>query len=73
VCREHGVLDGVLGVLCCSASHPREPVQSDPMTLVQLGERVAITGEMSADQVGVGAYRADGFRLAGEAGHGREH
>jgi hypothetical protein len=66
--RQHGFLDGVFGVLCGSASQPGEPVQPDPMTLVQLGERAAIAGEVGTEQVGVAANR-----VAGGTGHGSGH
>ena len=54
--RKHGFLQGVLGVLRDPGGQPRQPVQLSLMALEQFGEGVAVTCDMSGQQLGVTAF-----------------
>src|SRR6202040_359514 len=54
--REHRVLQRVLGVLAGAGGQAGQPVQLTLVTVKQLIERVAVTGDMGCQQLGVTAF-----------------
>lgn len=61
---QHGVLDGVVGVLGGVTAPPRHAVEPIAVTPEQLPEGVAVAGEMGVEQFRVAAVR--------HAGHGAD-
>ena len=65
VSGEHGLLQGVIGVLGGLAAPSGQPIKLGPVAAKQLSEGVTITGDMCGEQVGIATT------VDGEAGHGR--
>ena len=59
VCRQHGVLQRVLGILGGAAGEPGKPVQLPVMTVEQLVEGVAFAGDVGGQQLGIAAFPLD--------------
>src|ERR1700728_3190744 len=59
VCREHGVLQRVFGILGGAGGEPGKPVQVTPVAMEQLAERVAVAGDVGCQQLGVAALTLD--------------
>ena len=52
---QHRLLDRVVGILSGLATSPGQPVQLASVPPEQFGEGVAVSGDMGAEKVGIGA------------------
>jgi hypothetical protein len=66
--RQHGVLQRVFCILATAGGQPRQPVQLAVMTSEQLGESVAIAGDVGCQQLGVTALALNAAPIS----HGRD-